>query len=249
LTRPSNRTGIKQIFATALLTGAFLPGAAYSFTAGENIHSLIVKDALLSVLNENNLKLVISCLQEQAGDRDLPADHLFSAGTFRNSVNFIDREQKKTLDFAAQADVSQASRYHCLKHFGKLLFVAQEFYSRSDYIEIEAALEGHKKNAGSFNPYNIDLVDWSVLFNKIRKNEPLPYGPATIIKESEAQGNAPLANTTYFKTARELAVRETQRQWDLLELLIKRRYHERAANIIAALREASCPAKEPDSID
>ncbi|MBU6451157.1 MAG: hypothetical protein KGS72_05215 [Cyanobacteria bacterium REEB67] len=244
-----NRAASKQILAVALLASALFPRTAQCFSTGENIHSLIVKDALLAVLNENNLKLVTNCLQAQAGDKDLPADRLFTSATFKNSVNFVDREQKKALDFAAQADVSQASRYHCLKHFGKLLFVAQEFYSRSDYIEIEAAVAQYKKTDSAFNPYNIDLVDWSALINKIRKKEPLPYGPATITKENEEQTATPLGNSTYFKTARELAVRETQRQWELLELLIKRRYHERALTIIAALREASCPAEEPDSLD
>jgi hypothetical protein len=100
-----------------------------------------------------------------------------------------------------------------------------------------------------FDPYNIELIDWNKLNNAEKKNEPVLFGPASQAKETAGQGKEPLAGSTYYKAARELAVRETSRQWEVLETLIKQRYRTRAINILAALRQASCPAQEPDDLD
>ncbi len=136
-----------------------------------------------------------------------------------------------------------------LKHFGQLLLAAQDFYSRSDYLEVQSARLSEKLGKNGFDPYNIELVDWNKMLAATKQNQALIYGPATQAKEDSTQGKAALASTTYFKAARELAVRETSRQWEVLETLIKQRYHDRAITILAALKQASCPATEPDGLD
>lgn len=127
--------------------------------------------------------------------------------------------------------------------------MAQDFYSRSNYLEIQSAILSEKLGKDGFDPYNIELVDWNKLLNDLKRNEPVIYGPATQAKEDAGQGKKPLSSATYFKAARELAVHETSRQWEVLETLIKQRYHERAITILAALKQAGCPTTEPDSLD
>jgi hypothetical protein len=46
---------------------------------------------------------------------------------------------------------------------------------------------------------------------------------------------------TYYQIARALAIRETQRQWDLFQALVRRRYAAHAAAITTAFKQASCP--------
>jgi hypothetical protein len=226
---------------------------APSDTDGQSLHGKIVKDALSATLNQANLDLVIRSLDqkaiEQTKEGTLPQGPLFSQQSFKSSVAFVDREQKKVLNYAAEADVSPASRYHCLKHFGQLLLVAQDFYSRSNYVEVEWQRLTEKFGESGFDPYNIELIDWNKLNNATKQNQPVAFGAATEAKESQAQGKAVLGSTTYYKAARELAVRETGRQWQVLETLIKQRYHDRAVTILAALKQASCPATEPDDLD
>ncbi len=236
---------------------AFTQGPAPGFVVkdgdGQSLHGKIVKEALSSTLDSPNLNLVISCLDQkaQADAKDSPPAAAGSANQYslKSVTSFVDREQKKILNYAAEADVSPASRYHCLKHLGQLLLVAEDFYSRSDYVEVQSARLTQKLGKAGFDPYNIELVDWNKLFSALKQNEAIIYGPAVQAKEDAKEGKAPLASTTYFKTARELAVRETSRQWEVLETLIKQRYHERAITILAALKQASCPSTEPEGLE
>jgi hypothetical protein len=218
---------------------------------GQSLHGKIVKEALSSTLNGPNLDLVIRSLDQEATDQAKNATLTTGsdAVSVRQSVAFVDREQKKILNYAAEADVSPANRYHCLKHFGQLLLVAQDFYSRSNYVEVESERLAEKLGKSGFDPYNIELVDWNKLTIASRQNQILAFGPATMAKEDPSQSKATLGATTYYKAARELAVRETAHQWEVLEALIKQRYHERAVTILAALKQASCPATEPDDLD
>ncbi|MBS2007734.1 MAG: hypothetical protein JST01_11880 [Cyanobacteria bacterium SZAS TMP-1] len=216
---------------------------------GQSLHGKIVREALSSTLNSTNLDLIIKSLEAQARDKAEGESKLFGGPSLKNVVLFVDREQKKVLNYAADADVSPASRYHCLKHFGELLFAVQDFYSRSNYVEVESEKMAGKFGKGAFDPYSIDLVDWNKLNVAQKQNGFIPYGPASQPKESADQGKVALANSTYFKTARELAVRDTSRQWEIIETLIKNRYHDRSVTILAALKQASVPAAEPDSLD
>jgi len=244
------------LFSTAVLA-LLLPyigaDAGWTFASrdsdGQSLHGKIVREALSSTLNAANLELVIRCLDEQAKDKNEGESRLFTGNSLKSAINFIDREQKKVLNYAADADVSPASRYRCLKHFGALLFACQDFYSRSNYVEVQADRMREKFGNAAFDPYSIELADWNKLSNAFKENGASAYAPASQAKETADQGKAALATSTYYKTARELAVRETSRQWEVLETLIKNRYHQKAITILAALKQASCPAKEPDDLD
>jgi hypothetical protein len=224
-------------------------GFATKDSDGQSLNGKIVKEALCATLNQSNLDLVISSLDQKATEQEKAGLALFDQQSFKSSVTFVDREQKKILNYAAEADVSPASRYHALKHFGQLLFVAQDFYSRSNFLEVESERLSDKFGKDGFDPYSIELIDWNKLLAATRQNQPLAFGPATQTKETATQGKAPLGTTTYYKAARELALRETGRQWEILETLIKQRYHGRAITILAALKQASCPATEPEDLD
>ena len=237
-------TAIGQFWFWSIGTGTFAFDLKDS--EGQSLHGRIVKDALSATLNDANLNLVIKCLDQKAVQQEKDGP-LFSQQSFKSSIAFIDREQKKILNYAAEADVSPASRYHCLQHLGQLLYVAQDFYSRSNFIEVESDRLAEKFGKTGFDPYNIELVDWNKLDRAAKQNEALRFGPAVQDKENADKGKAALSETTYYKTARELAVRETTRQWEVLVTLIKQRYRERAITILAALKQASCSEADADA--
>jgi hypothetical protein len=56
-----------------------------------------------------------------------------------------------------------------------------------------------------------------------------------------AQGKIAYGKSNYFKIAKELAVKETIRQWNSVEALIKLRHAAKANAILTAMKEASCP--------
>jgi hypothetical protein len=56
------------------------------------------------------------------------------------------------------------------------------------------------------------------------------------------EGAKKLDNATYFSIAKELSVKEAQREWNTIERLIRVKYPAKAAEIIVALKNASCPA-------
>jgi hypothetical protein len=75
-------------------------------------------------------------------------------------------------------------------------------------------------------------------------------GEDVLDKESgTAGGGKTVVNgkATYHTIARDLAVRETQRQWNLFETLVRNRCGERAPAVIAALRQASTPTSAQTS--
>lgn len=197
----------------------------------------IVNDGLSHTLSSGNLKVVSASFLE-AEDADL----LFKPNAIKRGLSYIDREQKKAINAAQDADVSPDSRFRTLKHFGAMLRAVNDFYSRTNYIEIQAARLNAKFGSRGYDPYSMELADWGRLSNNL-ENEP----KLEAIKSGSE--SSPVGNSTHEKVAYELAVRETARQWDILETLIKGRYQGRALTILTALKEASCPAKDPDSLD
>jgi hypothetical protein len=115
--------------------------------------------------------------------------------------------------------------------------VAQDFYSQSNYVELQA--ERLKEKLGpAFDPYQIELVDWS----KLNYSEYLKRGNKSLNdggrpKENAEEGKDRLGSATYYKVAKDLATRESVRQWDLLMALIRQKYPKRSASIITALKE------------
>jgi hypothetical protein len=254
-----------------LLVATFALQPAHCFSSfdadGGNVHEQITKEALSGIVSDTNLAFIVKAVnsQDAPGEESAtePRRH-FDDGQLSAALSYIDREKKKALNYAADADTDAENRAHCLKHFGMLLHTAQDFYSRSNYLEIQ--LEDGAKRA---NPYSIEVVDWAKVpdgYVGSKAGDALTSGkksgqktPATgqaaagisyqELNKDNAQSTEAkktLPGTNYFNLARALAVRETQRQWTLFEALIRGRYLQRADAIISALKQAS-PAQITDS--
>lgn len=238
---------IKGIYAKSTLAfsltlvSLFFTPVAFGFenkdAHGASLHGEMIREALANRLCPANLHLI-----EQSCDS---ADDYFKGGKLKSGLAHIDREQKKLLNYAGEADVSPEARYRTLKHFGIMLRAAQDFYSRTNYVELEVKKMQHKQGK-AFDPYQLELVDWSKL---AQTNGFEAMDQASKQMESAVKASEDLGAATYFKAARELALRETGRQWDVLQSLIKNRYRDKAITILTALKEAHCPDKEPDDLD
>lgn len=223
-----------------VLTIASLIGTLFPLSA-QSASEPMLKESLGQTLSAGNLKVVGECF-----DHTEDADSLFSfadhpsptSGSPKRGLGFIDREQKKALNAAQEADTSPESRFRTLKHFGAMMRGINEFYIHSNYIEVKAA-QMESKHGRRFDPYAIELADFVQLLAAPEQTAMLPT----------AKGDGPVGGSTHGKVARELTIREAARQWEILETLIKNRYQKRAANILTGLKEASCPAKDPDSMD
>lgn len=250
--------------ALVMSTPSAFPFSSFQ-AGGGNVHEQITRDALTGTLSDTNIAYIVNAGNTQdapdgQGVRE-PRRH-FDDGTFASALGYIDREKKKALNFAASADTDAESRAHCLRHFGLMLHTVQDFYSRSNYVELE--LEDPANRA---SPYNLDIVNWekvpdgyagkksgSALASgwhgtTTSKGQDPPGGPTyEDLNKDNAQsdeGKKTVSGTTYFKIARDLAVRETQRQWNLFETLVRGRYQQNADAIMAALKQAS-PAADAD---
>jgi hypothetical protein len=229
-----NMTTVKLtglVFAAAITLQATVGASPLAAKEADTI----IHDGLSQSFSAANLKVVGECF-DQADE----ANSLFRANAIKNGLNYIDREQKKTLNAAQDADVNPESRFRTLKHFGALLRAISEFYSHSNYIELQATKLTAKFGSRGFDPFTMELAD----FHRLTTN-----ADADTKLESLKEANPAVGSSNHEKVARELAVRETSRQWDVLETLIRGRYQGRATTIITALREADCPAKDPDSLD
>lgn len=231
-----NMTTVKLaglVFAAAITLQAAVGLASAPLAAKEA--DTIIREGLSHNLSAANLKVVGECF-----DQAEEANALFRTNAIKSGLNYIDREQKKTLNAAQDADVNPDSRYRTLKHFGALLRAINVFYTHSNYIELQATKLSAKFGSRGFDPFTMELAD----FHRLSVN-----GDADPKLESLKEANPAVGSTNHEKVARELTVRETSRQWDVLETLIKGRYQGKATAIITALREAGCPAKDPDSLD
>lgn len=233
------------------------PWRVYAFStlesAGGSIHGEITKEALTGVFSPANLKLIVDANEGQdkpGSEGQAELRRHFGEMQFNSSLGYVDREKKRALNYAAESDTDAESRGYALRHFGEMLHVVQDFYSRTNYVELMLRLENYKSD-----PYQIPLVDWQKVpsgypglecFNvragasgDVEKN-------AMIVKDSpQTPGGARIVTgkITYFQVARELAVRETQRQWNQFEAMIRNRCGTRAAAVIAAIKEASPETK------
>lgn len=249
----------------SLVTAFYLfSQTAYSFSSstssGGNIHEQITRDALSGTISDTNLDFLVKSCQSQDtpdGDGIKEARRHFADSNFNSALGYIDREKKKALNYAGEADTDPESRARCLHHFGLMLHTVQDFYSKTNYVELQ--LEDARKAS---NPYNLDLVDWSKVpdgYSGKRTGAGLACaslsGGAGKEASSDwqkenpdsAEGKKSAGGTTYFRMARDLAVRETQRQWNSFEALIRSRYQGRADKIIVALKQSSPAAiTEPE---
>lgn len=251
------------VFALALLLCVFVPALSSSSqpVSAANIHEEITREALKGTISDANLDFMIKAVisQDAPGSDGLeePRRH-FGDGNFAAAMAYMDREKKQALNYAADADRDGENRGQVLRHLGLMLHTAQDFYIHSNYVELQ--LEEPRKKQ---DPLGVELVDWaSVPAGYVGKESgaSLTAGWAEGGKQAESSGAARPAESardspspskgkkaaggmTYLDIARELAVRETQRQWNLFEALVKGRFHERAASIIAALKQQAVSAE------
>lgn len=221
------------------------PGLAFSSSdgTGGKLHAEITEEGLRGTIGAANLKLIIDANEaqdkkESEGAKDNRRH--FAAKTVESALSYIDREKKSALNYACEADTDQESRAAALRHFGMLLHSAQDFYSQSNYVEL--ALKSPQFRG---DPLTIPLVDWSQVpggYEGLVANAADSLDNAQNFSKGNPgtyEGKKVAGKTTYYNIARELAIRETQRQWTLFETLIRNRCGDRAAKIIAALKQAT----------
>lgn len=247
---------MKTTIFYVFLLASLWQGAAYAFSSyantGGNVHAEITSEALKDLFSPANLKVIIDAnlAQDQPGSPQLSElRRHFGDEHFVSSLGYIDREKKRALNYAAEADTEPEQRGRTLVHFGEVLHCVQDFYSRTNYVELMLSNPSYKDE-----PYSIPLVDWQkvpdgysglICFSAKAGNA---NDTAAIVKDSSstAEGKKIISGkTTYFSVARDLAIRESQRQWNLFETMIRNRCGSRAAAIIAALKQASPEIKTP----
>jgi hypothetical protein len=209
------------------------------------VHEQITKDALSSSICEANLKVILlGCDSQDIASAGADRYRHFQDANLLKTLNFVEREKRKVLNFCATADSDEKSRACALYHFGQILHTLQDFYSRSNYLELKLN-EIHRAHHDPTKEelYGLPLVDWSTLITKLRNGE------RTNITVEEADKSNPtdpeslrnINGISYFSLARELAVRETERQWRQLESLIKARLQNNATAVTISLKTAGCP--------
>jgi hypothetical protein len=205
--------------------------------SGGDIHDQITKDALNGTVCDANIKFMNQASDSQDQDGTAAAAESrrhFTDSNLTPALGYIDRERKQALNYAGNADTDQDDRAQCLRHLALLMHTAQDFYSRSNYVELQ--LQNPEKRS---DPYNIDLVDWTKVQTGVLAA--ISSGNVELNKDNSAtdEGKKAIGKTTYFNVAKDLAMRETQRQWNLFESLIRARFGNRAPAIIAALKNAT----------
>lgn len=240
--------GLSAIAACAfqMVSGPAALAFALKDKDGNSIHGAIFKEALGNRVAPKNLKLLI-----EVADKTFPTtgQYFFSKGKLKSSASFVQREQMKAINFAHDADTNPKDRYRALKHLAMMLRACQDFYSHSKYLEIQAAREQARKEK-VFDPYQMELFDWSKLGNaSYLEYEGMHVDDGGRPMETEEEGSGKLGAATYFKAARELAVRETARQFDVYMAIVKQKYKARNLTITTALREASAPPVDDEDID
>lgn len=235
------------IGATLITTAQFCSCASMAFGSDDsgNIHESITKEALNGTICDANLQLVVkgsgaSDLPGAEGAKD-PRRH-FKTGELSKCLALVDREKRKLINYAQNADTDEKSRARVLFLFGEVLHTLQDFYSRSNYVELK---EEQFKN----DMYSMDLADWTELDSPDSKiGSKLKFEGFDKSTPSQPESKKSVGDTTYFKVARELALRETQRQWNLIETLIRNKADKRGTDIIVAITKSACSVKVANEI-
>lgn len=238
----------KLVLVSMLFASALLSGFASADPDGD-VHASVIREGLAETICPANIEVIINGSKAQdstVNDASSEQQRHFETKNINRSYEYCKREQKKALNYAADADSNAESRTRALYHFGMMLHTMQDFYSNTNYLNLKTDEMERTANSG-YDPYSIDLFDWA----RLNGTSPAAVGGVELKVESapKAKMLQPLKDTTYGKVARGLAIRETARQWTFLENLLKNKYGERSATILLALREASCAKKVPDEAE
>ncbi len=143
-----------------LLSACHASTLAFSSTnsTGGNIHDEITSEALKRIVSEANLKVITDANSAQDKPGSASVAELrrhFGDERFTSSLGYIDREKKRALNYASESDTDPEQRGRALVHFGEMLHCVQDFYSRTNYLELMLVSESYRND-----PYSIPIVDW-----------------------------------------------------------------------------------------
>lgn len=236
----SSRLGLISFLITAPVLVCLLNGFCAP-SSGEDLHAGIIKEALNGTICNENIAVIINGSNNQnTTNNDVtnePQRH-FEVKDVMRCYKYVQKEQSRVLNYAHNADTNPDSRVRALFHFGMMLHSVQDFYSNSNYIRLK--VDEMKASGGTFDPYSISPFDWS----KVADNGTFVKGGKIVITIDTDERNrlldTPLGKSTYRKVARGIAIQESMRQWNFLERLLRTRYGEKSATILAALKQAPC---------
>lgn len=212
-----------------------------------DVHDQIIKEALAGTICEPNLQVIALGAASEGASAGSPLSddyRHFRDKSLLKTLNYIEREKRKVLNFCTTADVDQKSRIRALYHFGLILHTLQDFYSSSNYIELKLEqLRKQRRNLASEDLFNMPLVDWNSMLSLLRNGEKTNIVVEGFDKADPTSPEAKLTagGVTYFALAKELAVRETERQWHQLASLIKASVQGNAVAVTISLEKAGCP--------
>lgn len=218
---------------------------AFGSDEAGNIHEQVTREALKGTICDANLNIVVkgSSAADVAGAEGAkdPRRH-FKTGELIKCLNLVDREKRKLINYAQNADTDEKSRARALFLLGQAMHTLQDFYSRSNYIEL-------KEQKFKDDPYNMTLADWTELLDTESKiGTGLKFEGFDKSMPTSDEGKKTLGGATYHKIARELALRETQRQWNLIETLIRNKAEKRGNDVITAITQSPCSVKVANEV-
>jgi hypothetical protein len=206
--------------------------------------SKVIEDALGNQFCRVNLRVIeAGCDNEIASTdtRESPSYRHFSDVDLLKSINYMEREKLKILNLSVNADKDQSCRALALYHMGLLFHTVQQFYSRSNYLELKLTELGKSSHAPTSDElYGLDLVDWSSLTTLLRNGGKcditLKQAGKTELKAVDSAQS--IAGIPYVSIIQELSRRETERQWRTLSTLIKARLQNNGAAVLVSLQKA-----------
>ncbi|MBA3857631.1 MAG: hypothetical protein C0507_12045 [Cyanobacteria bacterium PR.3.49] len=218
---------------------------AFGSDESGNIHEQVTREALKGTICDANLNIVVkgSSAADVAGAESAkdPRRH-FKTGELVKCLGLVDREKRKVINYAQNADTDEKARARALYLLGQAMHTLQDFYSRSNYIEL-------KEQKFKDDPYNIPLADWTELLDTESKvGTGLKFEGFDKSAPTSEEGKKTFGGATYHKIARELALRETQRQWNLIETLIRNKAEKRGNDVITAITHSACSAKAANDV-
>ena len=229
-----------NVVAAILLTAGANSGYAEPSKTAKPENSLfaqIADEGLSGTVCSGNLQIIKSACSEAHSDpdgKDWSDDTDAGVGKI---FKYIDRQTSKILNLAGSADTNADDRARALYRFGLVMRALEEFYLKSNYLELKIAADGN------LDPYSIEPINWTKVAKGSRSIAQTGFKFGEFDKSSAKSplGAKKLGTATYFSMAKELSVREAQREWNTIERLIRVRYPQKAAEIAIALKNASCP--------
>jgi len=239
---PAKILKIMLVFLTVQLGLA----GGWAEAVSASVQTQVIEEALGGQFCQDNLKVIVwgcDSGSEDAADSGPSYKHFLDADLLK-SINYMEREKLKILNLCITADSDQASRALALYHMGLLIHTAQEFYARSNYLELKLAdYEKAKHVPTSEELYGLELVDWNALTTLLRNGSKSNLQITAVEKGNpdSAESQKKVAGVSYFAVARELSLRETERQWHQLSSLIKSRLTKNGTEVLVALQNAGVP--------